>query len=180
MSKNMASTSATYEDASKKFEESYNKYAGEEGYKLASKQATQQAEEQSGRAGSIAGSSATQQARNSGLTKAQSALLGKDASTQAVGNTYSNIYNSEKSNALTNNSNAVNSRAGNLQTSQQEGQNRYNRSWGNVGGVGGMVSSLISDERLKCFKDVSSKLDNKTNKDEDYKLLKITYKKENK
>lgn len=46
-----------------------------------------------------------------------------------------------------------------MTTAQQEGQNEYNRQWGNIGAVGSMVTGLLtSDERLKRFRMISSKL----------------------
>lgn len=78
----------------------------------------------------------------------------------------------------------VNAQGQKMSAAQQEDQNAYNRSWGNLGGIGSMVTGLLtSDERLKNFREVSSKLD--TNKPEDnnkddYMLLKVSYRKENK
>lgn len=196
MSGNMSSTSAKYEAAEKKFDEAYDKYAGEAGWKLATEQAKQQAEEQSGRAGAKAGAEANVAARTAGLSKGRAAMLGSGAASQATADSYGNIYNSSQANALSNNQAAINAQGNRLSTAQQEGQNRYNRSWGNVGGVGSMIGGLLtSDERLKeaeCvssnkpedriakFKQVSANIGKK--EDPDWALLKVTYtkKKENK
>ena len=192
----MASTSAKYEAAEKKFNEAYDKYAGEAGWKLATEQAKQQAEEQSGRAGAKAGTEANIAARTAGLSKGRAAMLGSGAAGQATADSYGNIYSSSQANALSNNQAAVNAQGNYLATAQQEGQNRYNRAWGNLGGVGSMLGgALTSDERLKdaeCvssnkpedriakFKRVSANIGKK--EDPDWALLKVTYtkKKENK
>lgn len=196
MSGNMASTSAKYEAAEKKFDEAYDKYAGEAGWKLATEQAKQQAEEQSGRAGAKAGAEANIAARTAGLSKGRAAMLGSGAATQATADSYGNIYNASQANALSNNQAAINAQGNRLSTAQQEGQNRYNRAWGNAGGVGSMLGGILtSDERLKdaeCvsssspqdkiakFKQVSANIGKK--EDPDWALLKVTYtkKKENK
>lgn len=190
MSKNMSSTNRRYEAANKKFNEAYDKYAGEAGLNsatgYANTQAQAQANQQSLRAGTQAGAAANKSARTSGLTKAQAALMGEQAASDTTGNTYSDIYNQTRSSslngALQNNQAAINARGTQLQTSQQEGQNAYNRSWGNVGGVGSMATGLLtSDERLKHFRDVSSKIGSKEPAKDDYKLLMVNYtKKENK
>ena len=75
----MSSTSERYEAAAQKFDEAYNKYAGEAGWNLATEQAKQQAEEQSGRAGAKAGVEANIAARTAGLSKGRAAMLGSNA-----------------------------------------------------------------------------------------------------
>lgn len=177
MSKNMTSTNRRYESANKKFNEAYDKYAGEAGLNSATNyantQAQAQANQQSLRAGTQAGAAANKSARTSGLSKAQAALMGEQAASDTTGNTYNDIYNQTRSSslnaALQNNQAAVNARGTQLQSSQQEGQNAYNRAWGNVGGVGSMVTGLLtSDERLKEAVNVSS-ADSNT---EDYECFK--------
>lgn len=177
MSKNMSSTNRRYEAANKKFDEAYNKYAGEAGLNSATNyantQAQEQANQQSLRAGTQAGAAANKSARTSGLSKAQAALMSEQAASDTTGNTYSDVYNQTRSSslngALQNNQAAVNARGTQLQSSQQEGQNAYNRAWGNVGGAGSMVTGLLtSDERLKEAVNVSS-ADSNT---EDYKCFK--------
>lgn len=200
MSKNMSSTNRRYEAANKKFDEAYNKYAGEASLNSATNyantQAQEQANQQSLRAGTQAGAAANKSARTSGLSKAQAALMSEQAASDTTGNTYSDVYNQTRSSslngALQNNQAAVNARGTQLQSSQQEGQNAYNRAWGNVGGVGSMVTGLLtsderlkeavnvstsiaSDERLKTFREVSKSL-NTNPKTSSYNLLKVTYK----
>ena len=215
MSKNMSSTGRRYEAAAEKFDQAtakyetqvnealkdyqkeYNKYAGEEGLKSATKYAEDQASQQSMRAGNQAGANANRAARTSGLSKAQAAMMSQQSASDTTGNMYQGVYDSSRNAALNNNQATVaakqneystrvnaagtplNARGQQMTAAQQEDQNAYNRSWGNVGGIGSMVTGLLtSDERLKNFKEVSSKIGN--NKDNDYTLLKVSYKKENK
>lgn len=244
MSKNMSSQGKRYDDAAAKFDQSvnkygtqvdqatkdyqneYNKYAGEAGLKsateyakndqglnIATQYAENQASQQSQRAGNQAAANATRGASTSGLNKAQAAMMGRQAASDTTGNAYQGVYDSSRNAALNNYQNARNSALNNNQATlaakqgeystrvgaasvpvnaqgqkmsaaQQEDQNAYNRAWGNLGGIGSMVTGLLtSDERLKNFKEVSSKLD--TNKPEDnnkddYMLLKVSYRKENK
>lgn len=179
MSKNMSSTNKRYEDANAKFNEAYNKYAGEAGLKSATNyantQAQTQANQQSLRAGTQAGAAANKSARTSGLSKAQAALMSEQAASDTTGNTYSDIYNNTRNSslngALQNNQAAVNARGTQVSAGQQEGQNAYNRAWGNVGGVGSMVTGLLtSDERLKEAVNVSS--DSNPESTEDYECFK--------
>lgn len=193
MSRNMSSTGRRYEAAAKKFDQAtakyenqvnealkdyqkeYNKYAGEEGLKSATKYAEDQASQQSMRAGSQAGANANRAARTSGLSKAQAAMMSQQAASDATGNMYQGVYDSSRNAALNNNQATVaakqneystrvnaagtplNARGQQMTASQQEDQNAYNRAWGNTGGWGSMISGVLtSDERLKEARDVSS------------------------
>lgn len=177
MSKNMSSTGERYESASRKFDEAYNKYAGEQGLKSATDYAEGQASRQSLMAGNQASANANRGARTAGLSKAQSALMAEQASSDTTGNTYQNVYDSSRASALNNNQASINARGSQVSSAQQEDQNAYNRAWGNLGGAGSMISGLLtSDERLKTFKEVSSRIGNGS-KDNDYSLLKVTYRK---
>ena len=156
-----------YTDTSKKYYNSaYNnskQYVGDEGYNRAL---------ESGKKGATSATNASiansiNSARASGMNKAQSATMGN----QSAINTYNNQLNTQQSNAyasgqdaVTNEYNRANgisgayaNRAnlmGNAMSSQQaEGNNKYNRTWGTIGGIGGL---LTSDERLKKYKDLSS------------------------
>ena len=132
-------------------------------------------------------------------SKAQAALLAQQAASDTTGNMYQSAYDSSRNAALNNNQSTVaakqgeystrvsaastplNARGQQLTAAQQEDQNAYNKAWGNVGGVGSMVTGLLSDERLKHFKEVSSKIGSKEPAKDDYKLLMVNYtKKENK
>ena len=119
-------------------------------------------------------------------------MLVSYAAGQASADSYGNIYNASQANALNNNQAAINAQGTKLSAAQQEGQNAYNRAWGSTGGVGSMVSGLLtSDERLKeaecvsCdksedriakFKRLSANIGKKESPD--YTLLKVSYKKE--
>ena len=178
----------------------FNKYAGDTGLKSATDYAQDQASQQSMRAGNQAGANANRSARTAGLNKAQAAMLAQQSASDTTGNMYQSAYDSSRNAALNNNqstlsakqgeystrvsaaSTPLNARGQQLTAAQQEDQNAYNRSWGNVGGVGSMVSGLLtSDERLKHFREVSSKIGNKEPAKDDYKLLMVNYtKRENK
>lgn len=153
----------------------FNKYAGDTGLKSATEYAQDQASQQSMRAGNQAGANANRSARTAGLNKAQAAMLAQQSASDTTGNMYQSAYDSSRNAALNNNQatlsakqgeystrvsaagTPLNARGQQLTAAQQEDQNAYNRSWGNVGGVGSMVSGLLtSDERLKEARDVSS------------------------
>ena len=182
------------------YQKVFNKYAGEEGLKSATSYAQDQASQQSMRAGNQAGANANRSARTAGLNKAQAAMLAQQSASDTTGNMYQSAYDSSRNAALNNNqatlsakqgeystrvsaaATPLNARGQQLTAAQQEDQNAYNRGWGNVGGVGSMVTGfLTSDERLKHFRDVSSKIGSKEPEKDDYKLLMVNYtKKENK
>ena len=188
------------EAATADFQKVFNKYAGEEGLKSATSYAQDQASQQSMRAGNQAGANANRSARTAGLNKAQAAMLAQQSASDTTGNMYQSAYDSSRNAALNNNqatlsakqgeystrvsaaATPLNARGQQLTASQQEDQNAYNRAWGNVGGAGSMVTGLLtSDERLKHFKEVSSKIGSKEPAKDDYKLLMVNYtKKENK
>ena len=122
------------------------------------------------------------------MSKAQAGLKAGAAGADTTANSYKNVYNDVyhttyqntysglRGDKLNQNANAVNAQAGTLTASQQEDQNAYNRSWGNLGGAGSFISGLLtSDERLKRFKDISFDDD-----DEEKDDLKVYYKKEKK
>lgn len=182
MSKNMASTSEKYAAASQKFEDAYNKYLGEEGLKLADNYATKTAEKMTSSAANKAGSAAISSARTAGLNKAQAAMLGNKASSDTASDTYNSAYTSSRDAGLTNNANTANAATSRLNSAQTEGMNEYNRAWGNTkagyGAAAGLIGTLLSDERLKTFREVSTKIDNKSKTPTNYELLKVCYKKE--
>ena len=181
MSKNMASTSERYTAASAKFEDSYNKYLGEGGIKLADDYATKSAERMASSAANNASSAAISAARTAGLNKAQAAMLGNKASADATANTYNTAYDSSRNAALTNNANTVNAATSKLNAEQSEAQNEYNRAWGNTkagySSGAGLVGAILSDERVKTFKKVSTR-PAAANTENNYELLKVCYKRE--
>lgn len=174
------------EAATSDYQRIFNEYTGDASLKKATNYAQDQASQQSLRAGTQAGATANRSARTAGLNKAQAAMLAQQAASDATGNMYQSAYDSSRNAALNNNQSTVaakqgeystrvsaaatplNARGQQLTAAQQEGQNAYNRSWGNVGGVGSMVTGLLtSDERLKEARDVSSDANT-----EDYKCFK--------
>lgn len=184
-------------NALKDYQAEYNKYAGEAGLKSATNYAQDQASQQSMRAGNQAGANANRSARTSGLSKAQAAMMAEQSASDTTGNMYQSAYDSSRNAALNNNQSTLASKQGEYSTrvsaagtplnargqqltaAQQEDQNAYNRAWGNVGGIGSMATGILtSDERLKNYREVSSKIP--TNKSNDYTLLKVSYKKETK
>lgn len=174
---------ADVETATSDYQKVFNKYAGDAGLESATNyantQAQNQASQQSMRAGNQAGANANRSARTAGLNKAQAALMSEQAASDTTGNTYSDVYNQTRNSslngALQNNQSTLSAKQGEYSTrvsaaatplnargqqltaAQQEGQNAYNRAWGNVGGAGSMVTGLLtSDERLKEAVNVSS------------------------
>lgn len=196
----IAKYNADVASATADYQKVFNKYAGEEGLKSATSYAQDQASQQSMRAGNQAGANANRSARTAGLNKAQAAMLAQQSASDTTGNMYQSAYDSSRNAALNNNqatlsakqgeystrvsaaATPLNARGQQLTAAQQEDQNAYNRAWGNVGGAGSMVTGLLtSDERLKHFKEVSSKIGSKEPAKDDYKLLMVNYtKKENK
>lgn len=155
------------------------KYVGEQGYKraldLGKKGAT-----------SASNSSISQgisSARASGMNKAQASAMGN----QSAINTYGNQLNNQQQSAyssgqdsVTNEYNRANgiggiyanraNLAGQATASQQaEGNNVFNRAWGNIGGIG---SLLTSDERLKKYQDISTSFCKKSDKDDSDNIMK--------
>lgn len=177
---------ADVETSTSDYQKVFNKYAGDAGLESATSYAQNQASQQSLRAGTQAGATANKSARTAGLNKAQAAMLAQQAASDTTGNTYQSAYDSSRNAALNNNqatlsakqgeyttrvnaaATPLNARGQQLTAAQQEGQNAYNRAWGNVGGTGSMVTGLLtSDERLKEAVNVSS--DSST---EDYECFK--------
>lgn len=177
---------ADVETATSDYQKVFNKYAGDAGLESATSYAQNQASQQSLRAGTQAGANANRSARTAGLNKAQAAMLAQQAASDTTGNTYQSAYDSSRNAALNNNQTTLSAKQGEYSTrvnaaatplnargqqltaAQQEGQNAYNRAWGNVGGAGSMFTGLLtSDERLKEAVNVSS--DEST---EDYECFK--------
>lgn len=175
------------ETATSDYQKVFNEYAGDAGLKSATNYAQNQASQQSLRAGTQAGATANRSARTAGLNKAQAAMLAQQAASDTTGNMYQSAYDSSRNAALNNNqatlsakqgeystrvsaaATPLNARGHQLTAAQQEGQNAYNRAWGNVGGAGSMFTGLLtSDERLKEAINVSSTDSNP----EDYECFK--------
>ena len=185
MSRNTSSTNNQWESAYSNYNKLQNranslsdKYSGNAGYENSLTQAAKGANVEAQQAGNNAMSSA----RAAGLSKSAAATLGAQQTANAYGNSFANQQAqaaSQGQNAVNNANQSVSNQAGAMNSSQTEGNNRYNRSWGNVGFWTGTVGSLLSDERLKSYKKISGdffKEDNNNNDD----ILKLMWKKETK
>jgi len=152
-----------------------NEFANKEAQKYANQQA------QAAAAGTQAQS--TTAARTAGMNKAQAAMMGSQQNANAYQNAYGNAYNSQlgmanqnagqqaanyanqmnaQQNAYQNYGNAALSGQGTMMgAEQQEGQNVYDRTWGNWGnalGIGGSLLKSFSDEELKHYRECSKKV----------------------
>ena len=174
-----------YDSAQNKYMDAVNTETGEAGYnkavragmansviqnELANSEAKKYAGEQASANAAGAQAQATTAARAAGMNKAQAAMMGAQQNANAYQNAYGNAYNTNLGLANSNISGQqasrqqasgqlVNGYGNNLSAQQQEGQNEYNRTWGNVAGWTG---GLFSDERLKHYKGCSKKVVTKT------------------
>lgn len=159
MSSNMSSTNNRYEDAAKKYETAVNQYTGNAGFQ----NSLQQAKQGAGVEAVQAGNRAQTQARSAGMSKAAAALMGANDTS----NQYLNSFNNQQNNAMNMGNANVQARNNQMSAGMTEGQNAYNRAWGNVGTVANMGGQVVggiakamtmSDERLKHYREVSSKV----------------------
>lgn len=164
MSKNMSSTNSQWESAYDQYSNLQNrassaadKYTGNAGYENSLTEAAKGANIRA----QAAGDQATQAARSAGMSKAAAANLGAQQTAQG----YGSGFDTQQQNALASGSNAVSAanqavsnQSGALNSSQTEGNNRYNRAWGNTGFITGTIGSLLSDERLKSYKKITSEV----------------------
>lgn len=150
------------------------KYVGDEGYERAL---------DLGKKGAVSATNASigrsvANARANGMNKAQASAMGN----QTAMDTYNNQLNAQQSSAYGSGQDAVTNEynraggissayanranlQGNAMSSQQaEGNNRYNRTWGTIGGIGSLITS---DERLKKYKDLSTSFCSKKEADKD-------------
>lgn len=188
MSANMSSTNtdynsayANYQNAMQNYKDTANKFTGESGY--------QKTLEQGSKGANVTAGGVQQQAQNAyrsaGMNKAQAANLAAGQGASAYQNSFENQQQSaanQNANAVTAAGNTANQRSTAVQMQQQEGQNKYNRSWGNFGNTLGIVGSFVnsaSDERLKesvkisdvrSARDISKDMDKYFTK-RDYKSL---------
>ena len=183
-------------DAYNKAYENASKYVGDEGYNRAL---------ELGKKGAVSATNASianaiNSARASGMNKAQSATMGN----QSAINTYNSQLNNQQNNAYSsgtdatnneyNRASGINSIYGNnanlsgtaMGSQQQEGNNKYDRAWGNIGGIAQtaipIITTLMSDERLKKYKDISTSFLSKKSDGNDilkYKVDISKYKGEN-
>lgn len=144
-----------YESASKAYENALNKYAGEEGWKLALKQGKDYATT----AGDVGRSSGYKAARTAGYGKAASYSLANDAANNAVNSNLQTGVNA----AMNNNSNALGAYGTNVANKQGLDQMHYQQnrdSWGIGLQTAGQILGAFSDENLKTvYKDDNKKPD---------------------
>src|SRR5574344_108785 len=140
MSKNMSSTNDEFVSAQNKYNDLLSKYTGNAGYQNSLEQAGKGAAVES----ESAGAQAQSQARQAGMSKAQAAAMGANTASEQYGKSFTD----QQAKAADQGNTAV--------TNQQtEGNNRYNRAWGNFGAGANLVGSAIktattiSDERAK-------------------------------
>lgn len=140
---------AKYATAAKQYQDAYNKYMGNAGLKnatdYAQKTALENANVSALASAQGAGTQASMQARNAGLTKAQSAMLGANAGagqySSQFGNAYNNLYAQGLNSALQNNQSTASLAQTNLKTAQQEGQAEYDRARGNIDVINQVVGA---------------------------------------
>lgn len=154
-----------YQNAMELYNQYKNMYTGEEGYNkslaLGQKGAAQVAQGQQ--------AASTTAARNAGLNRSAAAMLGSQQNAAAYGNAMQN----QQGMASQMLGNRLNTQGNIVSSAQAEGQNEYDRAWGNVGNalgiagagvqiagemfpgmgkLGQAVKNVMSDERLKNIK----------------------------
>lgn len=133
-----------YESASKAYQSALNKYAGEEGWKLALKQGKDYATT----AGDVARGSGYKAARTAGYGKAASYSLANDAANNAVNSNLQSGVNA----AVNNNSSTMGAHSANVANMQGLDQMEYQQnrdSWGIGLQTAGQVIGAFSDGDLK-------------------------------
>ena len=133
-----------YESASKAYQSALNKYAGEEGWKLA----LSQGKDYATTAGDIARSSGYKAARTAGYGKAASYALANDAVNDAVSSNLQTGVNA----AINNNANTMSAQGANVTQRQGLDQMEYQQKR-DAAGIGlqtaGQLLGAFSDENLK-------------------------------
>lgn len=133
-----------YESASKAYLSALNKYAGEEGWKLALKQGKDYATT----AGDISRGSGYKAARTAGYGKAAAYSLANDAANNAINSNLQSGVNA----AVNNNSATMGSYGANVAHQQGLDQMNYQQnrdSWGMGLQAAGQIIGAFSDENLK-------------------------------
>lgn len=186
MSSNTSSTNNQWESAYSNYNKLQNranslsdKYSGNAGYENSLTQAAKGANVEAQQAGNNAMSSA----RAAGLSKSAAATLGAQQTANAYGNSFTGQQEkaaTQGQNAVSNANTSVSNQNNAMTAAQNEGNNRYNRSWGNVGFWTGTIGSILSDERMKSYKKITDSYFNKGNSTEDSDILKLMWKKETK
>lgn len=144
-----------YESASRAYQDALNKYAGEEGWKLALKQGKQYATS----AGDVGRSSGYKAARTAGYGKAAAYSLANDAANNAVNSNLQSGVNA----AINNNSSTMGAYGANVAHKQGLDQMNYQQnrdSWGIALQTVGQILGAFSDENLKTvYRDDAKKPD---------------------
>ena len=144
-----------YESASNAYQNALNKYAGEEGWKLALKQGKDYATT----AGDIGRSSGYKAARTAGYGKAASYALANDAANNAVNSNLQTGVNA----AMNNNAATMGAYGTNVAHKQGLDQMHYQQnrdSWGIGLQTAGQILGAFSDENLKTvYRDDNKKPD---------------------
>ena len=133
-----------YESASNAYQNALNKYAGEEGWKLALKQGKDYATT----AGDIGRSSGYKAARTAGYGKAASYSLANDAANNAINNNLQTGVNA----AMNNNSATMGAYGANVAHKQGLDQMHYQQNRDTAGialQTAGQILGAFSDENLK-------------------------------
>ena len=135
-----------YESASRAYQNALNKYAGEEGWKLALKQGKEYATS----AGDIGRSSGYKAARTAGYGKAASYSLANDAANNAINSNLQSGVNA----AVNNNASTMGAYGTNVANQQGLDQMNYQQnrdSWGIGLQTAGQILGAFSDENLKTI-----------------------------
>lgn len=138
MSRNMLSSNSKYTNAMNEYQKAINQYTGNTGYQNSLQQAQLGANQQA----NMARGQAQAGARNAGMSKSQAAMAG----TQAGANASQSAFANQQQQVAAMGNNQVQAQGSKLSAAQTEGQNEYNRAWGNVGAITGF---LTSDENAK-------------------------------
>ena len=152
---------AKYQAASDEYNRIAKENSGEEGYRKSYQTGKRDAAELTDAQAGRAANQAETAYRRAGLSRAESAALAGGQNAQAYQNNYNqnfqnqqNQMNAQQANRVNAASNYANQQGQMTQMQQQEGQNEYERKWGNIANTTGTVSNLLgmfvsSDSRLK-------------------------------
>ena len=155
-----SSSESEYDKAKRKYEEAIQQYTGEAGYKAALNTAIGATKNLSNIAAQGAIAQAQTGARQSGMSKAQAAMLGSQQGSTAYQNAFNNNISNQQNQAFTSNLNkvsALGSKVGqDFNKLTADRQNDYNNVSLGLGAAGTVLG--LSDERLKNYKIISKKI----------------------
>jgi len=150
----MASTNSDYVTARDNYNSLLGKYTGNAGYENSLTEAAKGAATSS----QAAGAQAQSQARQAGMTKAQAAAMGANNASEQYGKSFTD----QQTAAQKSGESATEGAKETMSSEQTEGNNKYNRAWGNVGGitnavgaVGKGVVDIASDKNMKTSRVIS-------------------------